>query len=73
MLTDGVATWIVVEWRVNDFGTTNTRRFQVWLGSGGPQDISFSYDPATVASLPAGQTSWSARRTRPAPVVRACR
>jgi hypothetical protein len=55
VLTDGVNTWTVVEWRVNDFGTTNSRVFQVWLGSGGPQDIAFSYDFATVASPPAGQ------------------
>ena len=47
--------------------------FQVWLGSGGAQDIAFSYDPATIASLPGrARTSWSAPRTRPAPAARAC-
>jgi hypothetical protein len=55
VLTDGVNDWIVVEWRVNDFGTTNGRTFQVWLGSGGAQDIAFSYDFATIDTLPVAQ------------------
>jgi subtilisin family serine protease len=55
VLTDGVGTWIVVEWRVNDFGTLNPRVFQVWLGTGGPQDIAFSYNFATIGAPPAGQ------------------
>ena len=29
VLTDGVGTWIVIEWRVNDFGTLNPRTFQL--------------------------------------------
>ncbi len=44
-LTDGVDTWIVVEWRVNVWGTTNRQTFQVWIGVNGTQDISFAYDP----------------------------
>ena len=55
VLTDGVGLWTVVEWRVNDYGTNKTRKFQVWLGSGGPQDIAFSYDFASVSTLPSGQ------------------
>ncbi|WP_238009277.1 S8 family serine peptidase [Dactylosporangium sp. AC04546] len=55
VLTDGVSDWIVVEWRVNDFGTANQRRFQVWIGVNGVQDIAFSYDFASVSTLPAGQ------------------
>jgi hypothetical protein len=54
-LTDGVNTWIVVEWRVNDFGTTTHRTFQTWLGVNGVQDIAFSYDLSTMTTLPAGQ------------------
>jgi hypothetical protein len=54
-LTDGVDTWLVVEWRVNDFGTTTARRFQTWIGVNGVQDIVFAYDPATVGALPNGQ------------------
>jgi hypothetical protein len=46
--------WTVVEWRVNVFGTSSIRRFQVWLGSNGAQDISFTYDPSTNAP-PFGQ------------------
>ncbi|MEU7865829.1 S8 family serine peptidase [Dactylosporangium sp. NPDC049140] len=54
-LTDGVDSWLVVEWRVNDFGTATTRRFQTWIGINGVQDIVFAYDPATVGALPNGQ------------------
>ncbi|WP_432833202.1 S8 family serine peptidase [Dactylosporangium sp. CA-092794] len=54
-LTDGVDTWIVVEWRVNDFGTTTRRTFQVWIGINGTQDITFAYNPPTLAALPIGQ------------------
>ena len=54
VLTDGVNSWIVVEWRVNVFGTSSERRFQIWMGVNGAQDISFTYDPATLAP-PFGQ------------------
>ena len=35
LLTGGGRSWIVVEYRVNVFGTTDQRRFQVWIGTGG--------------------------------------
>ncbi|MER7004479.1 S8 family serine peptidase [Dactylosporangium sp. NPDC000555] len=54
-LTDGVDEWIVVEWRVNDWGTSTKRSFQVWLGINGVQDIVFAYDPSTITTLPVGQ------------------
>ncbi|MGI5242999.1 S8 family serine peptidase [Dactylosporangium sp. CA-139066] len=54
VLTDGVHNWTVIEWRVNVYGTTSVRKFQVWLGDNGVQDISFTYDPATLAP-PLGQ------------------
>jgi subtilase family protein/fibronectin type III domain protein/PA domain-containing protein len=54
-LTDGVNTWLVIEWQVNVFGTTSNRHFQVWIGIDGPQDISFAYDPAALPADPAGQ------------------
>jgi len=41
-LTDGVNTWTVVEWRVNVFGTTSPRVFQVWIGVNGVEDISYN-------------------------------
>ncbi len=47
-ITDGTNNWIVVEWRVNAFGTTDQKVFQVWLGENGVQDISFAYDPANL-------------------------
>jgi subtilisin family serine protease len=55
VLTDGVASWLVVEWRVNDFGTLNQRVFQTWIGVDGTQDIQFAYKFSTFGSLPSGQ------------------
>ncbi len=54
-LTDGVNTWIVVEHRVNDFGTDTLRVFQTWIGTNGTEDISFAYDPANLPTAPVGQ------------------
>jgi subtilisin family serine protease len=51
-LTDGTNTWIVVEWRVNVFGTTSQRVFQHWLGVNGAEDISFVYDPTNLPAAP---------------------
>jgi hypothetical protein len=53
-LTDGVDTWIVVESRLNVFGTTSGRVFQVWIGVNGPEDITFAYDPANLPAAPPG-------------------
>jgi hypothetical protein len=51
-LTDGVDDWIVVQWNVNTFGTTQQQNFQIWIGlstnSDPPsQDISFAYAPGS--------------------------
>ena len=54
-LTDGVDTWIVVEWRVNVWGTTSLRTFQAWLGVNDVEDITFAYNPAAMPADPAGQ------------------
>jgi subtilisin family serine protease len=51
-LSDGVSTWLVIEWRLNVFGTTSQRVFQHWLGEGGAEDISFVYDPANLPGPP---------------------
>jgi subtilisin family serine protease len=51
-LTDGVSTWLVIEWRVNVFGTTSQRVFQHWLGEGGAEDISFVYNPDDLPAAP---------------------
>ncbi|MFI5707039.1 S8 family serine peptidase [Kribbella sp. NPDC051620] len=58
-LTDGVATWIVIEWRVNLFGTTSQRVFQQWIGVNGTEDITFAYpsplpDPGPAYGLTVG-------------------
>ena len=51
-LTDGVDTWVVVEFRVNVFGTTSGRVFQIWIGVDGVEDITFAYDPANLPADP---------------------
>jgi subtilisin family serine protease len=51
-LTDGVNDWVVIEWRVNVFGTTSRRVFQAWIGVNGPEDITFAYDPANLPAAP---------------------
>ncbi|MGH3035633.1 MAG: S8 family serine peptidase [Gaiellaceae bacterium] len=51
-LTDGVNDWIVVEWRLNVFGTTSQRVFQAWIGVNGPEDITFAYDPENLPAAP---------------------
>jgi len=55
VLTDGVNTWIVVEYRVNVFGTTSQRVFQTWIGIDGVEDITYAYDPANLPADPNGQ------------------
>ena len=51
-LTDGVNDWFVVESRLNVFGTTSLRVFQVWIGLNGTEDITFAYDPANLPADP---------------------
>lgn len=50
VLTDGVDNWLVVEWRVNHFGTADLQKFQVWIGVNGTEDITFAYDPTDLPS-----------------------
>jgi hypothetical protein len=52
ILTDGVNFWLVIEYRVNVFGTTSGRTFQVWIGINGVQDIAYAYDPANLPGDP---------------------
>ena len=54
-LTDGVDTWLVIEWQVDVFGTNSNRHFQVWIGVNGVQDITMAYDPLALPGDPAGQ------------------
>ncbi|MBB4941596.1 subtilisin family serine protease [Streptosporangium album] len=50
-LTDGVSDWLVVEWRLNVYGTTDAKVFQQWIGLNGTEDITYTYDPG---NLPGG-------------------
>jgi hypothetical protein len=54
-LTDGVDSWLVVEFRLEDFGTETLRIFQVWIGINGVQDITFAYSQSAPLSAPVGQ------------------
>jgi hypothetical protein len=40
------STWLVVEWRVNVFGTASRRTFQVWMRVGDTEGIGFAYPAA---------------------------
>lgn len=51
-LTDGTNTWLVVEFRVNVFGTSDLQTFQTWIGVDGTEDITYAYDPANLPSDP---------------------
>ena len=51
VLTDGVDHWIVVEWDLAIWGTTDVRSFQTWLGANGTEDISFVWNQ-TLAPAP---------------------
>jgi hypothetical protein len=55
ILSDGTDSWVVVEYRVNVFGTDDLRVFQVWIGLNGTQDITYAYDPEDLPTDPAGQ------------------
>ncbi|MGH8926333.1 MAG: S8 family serine peptidase [Acidimicrobiia bacterium] len=52
LLTDGVNSWLVVEFRLNVFGTSDLQTFQTWIGVDGVQDITYAYDLANLPSDP---------------------
>ena len=54
-LTDGVDTWLVVEWRVFAYGTHDLKVFQAWIGLNKTEDITYTYDPANLPTQPTGQ------------------
>ena len=39
------AAYLIVEFRLNAWGTNDLHVFQVWIGLNGEQDITFNYDP----------------------------
>jgi subtilisin family serine protease len=50
-LRGGGLTWLVIQWNVNLFGTTDARSMQVWIGLNGVEDISYSYEPTTTLGV----------------------
>jgi hypothetical protein len=53
ILSGGGSSWLVIESRLDVFGTTDERILQVWIGINGVQDITFNYGNAQPD--PAGQ------------------
>ncbi|MGV1009022.1 MAG: S8 family serine peptidase [Dermatophilaceae bacterium] len=54
-LTDGVHTWLVVQWEVHLFGDTTpagVRKMQAWVGLDNSEDISYGYDPSALTGAP---------------------
>ncbi|MEV8631566.1 S8 family serine peptidase [Streptosporangium sp. NPDC051023] len=51
-LTDGVSNWLVVEWRVKVYGTSDTKVFQQWIGLNGEEDVTYTYDPDRLPGNP---------------------
>jgi hypothetical protein len=51
VLTDGTHSWLIVQWQANDYGTSDLREFQAWIGVDGTQDITYTY--AAPQSAPA--------------------
>ena len=43
VLGDGVNNWVIVEWDVNIWGTSDRQHMQTWIGIDGPQDITYTY------------------------------
>lgn len=53
VLTDGVSSWIVVEWQMNPWGEVdNEQMFQVWIGTDGEEDVTFVYNPDDLPESP---------------------
>lgn len=52
---DSGNSWIVFEWRVNVFGTSDLRTFQVWLGLNGVQDVEYAYPADSLPYADPGQ------------------
>lgn len=47
-LSDGVNTWLVLDWEnVPNYGTAGTNSFQIWIRVDGVEDISFTYGTVT--------------------------
>jgi subtilisin family serine protease len=53
VLSDGVHSWLVVQWNVHPYGVpTQLEKFQAWIGLDGTQDISYTYGGVTPFGTP---------------------
>ena len=55
VLTDGVASWLVVEWQVERRRHHASGVFQIWIGINGVQDIQYAYKFDTLAGGSGGR------------------
>jgi subtilisin family serine protease len=63
-LTDGVNSWIVLEWNaVPVFGQpTQTQSFQIWIQQGGTESVTYAYGAVTGAAAPDGANAGAENR-----------
>jgi hypothetical protein len=62
-LTDGVNSWIVLEWKaVPIFGTTAAQSFQIWIQEGDTESITYAYGPVTGGAAPDGANAGAENR-----------
>jgi hypothetical protein len=44
VLTDGINSWLVVDWDgIAEFGTSTRSSFEIWIGVNGVEDITYAY------------------------------
>ena len=72
VLTDGINSWIVIEWQVNVAGTNSERRFQIWIGINGDRTSSTPTTSRQWQTAPAAMTCSSVRRTSTGRCTTAC-
>jgi subtilisin family serine protease len=62
-LTDGVNSWIVLEWdEVPVFGQTQTQSFQIWIQQGDTESVTYAYGAVTGAAAPDGANAGAENR-----------
>jgi hypothetical protein len=49
---DAVNSWVVVEWRLDVFGTTDRKVSQQWIGVNGAEGVSFTETPRACPATP---------------------
>jgi len=62
-LSDGVNTWIVVDWAdVPTFGTSDNQEFEIWLQIGGTESVTYAYGTLTGGGASTGLSAGAENR-----------